>query len=250
MTEQARYALTVVARDTGISLSTLYLLRREGLLPAPEKRGRTRVYSAEIVAQIPAALAARRESGRQKRAQGTKLSWANPEEHTRRARSIKNSWGDPGLREAQARRMEETWAKPHARKRRIRSLRKALARPEERQRRSAAMKSRMAEQKALLKAARVKLQPLRETPDAGLDERIAHLERDLGLAKKRGGRPATKAAIFAQALKVHEKGRLSWSNIAEKLVPDEYKQDGPDVAGQRLRKGVLTWKRRAANRQN
>lgn len=48
-------------------------------------------------------------------------------------------------------------------------------------------------------------------------------------------RPATRAAIFAEAHKLHASG-CSWSKIAKQLLPREYK-DNPAVAAERLRKG-------------
>lgn len=62
------------------------------------------------------------------------------------------------------------------------------------------------------------------------------------IEKRRRGRPDNKGDIFRQAQKLHGLG-LSWAAIAQRLVPDEYREDRR-AAAHRLRVGVQDLKKK------
>lgn len=61
-------------------------------------------------------------------------------------------------------------------------------------------------------------------------------ELDALARRDKGGRPATRAHIFAEANKLHQAG-FSWDKIAKQLIPSEHQTDR-EIAAERIKRGA------------
>jgi hypothetical protein len=166
--EGKRYTIAQTAARLGISIAYLGILRSQGLIPLPEKHGRTNTYSEDLISKIPGILEERRLAGNKKRAISTALRWKDPTQREEltfliskpKSRKPTNYSPEflahqgqlkrPEVQDAATKGQEEFLNDPVRAEHWINSLTVAANKPETKAAKSASMKKRMAEKKAEL----------------------------------------------------------------------------------------------------